>query len=194
LKNFVQFITEQKLRSRENMPQISDFEAFIQDLTQCGVNIVQKFVIASELEPTQNEFNDEKVKAILDKKIYNDKAIIVTSDGYILDGHHRWKACVEADDQQKVLEVDMTFENLYDFVVSKDYVEFKTIKESYGGNNSQFGGGVYDAVKSPSTPSDTDDKVNEDEGGGEASANTTAGVDLGPGVPMGIVKRKNDGV
>lgn len=124
-----------KKRSRKNMPQIDNFEGFMKDLTITGHKIVGKSVDPNSLEPTQHDFNDEKVKSILDNKSYNSRPIIITNDEYILDGHHRWKACSMTEDNQDVICIDMSFDELYDYVKDKDYVSFKEIHESNFNSN-----------------------------------------------------------
>lgn len=49
--------------------------------------------------PTQKDFNEDKVNAIAEKKLYLSKKIIVSGDGYILDGHHRWLGAAQNDDK-----------------------------------------------------------------------------------------------
>ena len=128
-----------KKRARKNMPQIDDFQKFMQDLTIGGYKIISKSVDPNSLNPTQHEFNDEKVQAILKNKSYNSNAIIISNDENILDGHHRWKACSLSDDDQDVICIDMTFNEIYDFVKGKDYVSYKEIHESNFNSNTSMG-------------------------------------------------------
>ncbi len=136
---FENILHEMVKRHRKNMPQIKHFEGFTKDLSENGVKTIKKSVDPLSIEPTQHDFNKDKVKAILDKKSYNSKPIIVTQDGYILDGHHRWKACCATDDNQDVIEVGMDFDDLYDFVQDKDYIEYKELHEAYYSSNASMG-------------------------------------------------------
>lgn len=162
-------LLESKIRSRRNMPQIDNFEDFMKDIVTIGYKIISKSVDVDSLKPTQHDFNDEKIKAILDKKSYNSKPIIITNDDYILDGHHRWKACCQAKDSQDVIQIDLDFENLYDLVKDKDYVSYKEIHENYS-TNSSFGNYASGLSRGLNTK-----ELDEDgEGGAVASGGETS--------------------
>lgn len=175
-------LLESTIRSRRNMPQIDNFEDFMQDVVTQGYKIISKDVEAKSLKPTQRDFNDEKIKAILDKKSYNSKPIIITNDDYILDGHHRWKACCEANDDQSVIQIDLDFKNLYDLVKDKKYVSYKEIHENY--------------VEKEKKKLEEDGEGGAVASGGEsASTNTTVNSVSGvanPDIPLfqGVSKRK----
>ena len=93
--SFNQYVTEQSIVGgfnipRASMPQIADQEGFARYLEFLGVDV--RFVKShlNFLKPTQTEFDPEKVAAI--NAPYG--SIVVSSDGYILDGHHRFFAAV----------------------------------------------------------------------------------------------------
>jgi ParB-like chromosome segregation protein Spo0J len=44
----------------------------------------------ASIKPTQKDFNLDKVLTLVDSSV--DKPIIVSVDGYVLDGHHRYLA------------------------------------------------------------------------------------------------------
>ena len=93
--SFTKFVTEQSVVGgfnipRASMPQIADQEGFAQYLEFLGVFVQRAPTQLSALKPTQTEFDQAKVDAI--KAPYG--SIIVSSDGYILDGHHRFFAAV----------------------------------------------------------------------------------------------------
>lgn len=185
-------LIEQILKDRKDMPQISDFESFIKDITESGYMMIAKDVDPKQLIPTQKNFNDEKVQSIFDNNSYNNKAIITTNDGCILDGHHRWKACCMSDDLQKVLEINMGFDELYNYVQDKDYVEFKGINESFDLSSSMGDFAGSETYKSKTKLKSFDDfikELKEDDGGavaGDAPAtqiNSTANMDT-PQIPL----------
>lgn len=131
MKSFNSFLSERvTLRARKNMPQIDNMEKFIDDIKANGYKISSEKVEPKSLKPTQNEFNKEKVKGMIQSGKYKGKSIVVTSDNYILDGHHRWKAHMVQDEQQPVIRVNMKFDELFDFVHGKNYVKYKQIHES----------------------------------------------------------------
>lgn len=82
---------------RENMPQIPDEhrDTFVKELREAGVTVEDTQVDPKQLRPTQSEFAGPKVGKMLQgmrKEGWFGNPILVTSDGYILDGHHRWAA------------------------------------------------------------------------------------------------------
>lgn len=79
--------------SRADMPQIDDQEAFAAYLEFVGIAVNRGMVQLGGIKPTQNEFDPAKVANI--KAPYG--AILVSSDNFILDGHHRFFAA-QADD------------------------------------------------------------------------------------------------
>lgn len=132
MKNFTMFLSERvQLRARKNMPQIDNMDEFVKDLKKEGYKISSEKIEAKKLKPTQTEFNMEKVKGMISSGKYKNKPIVVTSDNYILDGHHRWKAHVEVKEDQPIIRVNMPFEKLFDFVDGKKYVKYKQIHEAH---------------------------------------------------------------
>lgn len=73
-------------------------------LTSMGISTEVKKIPASELKATQENLDGVKVSGMM-RAIENgempqhvlDSPIFVTSDGYIVDGHHRWAALVALD-------------------------------------------------------------------------------------------------
>lgn len=83
------------LRLRSNMPQIKSefFDDFVK-WANIGCEVVE--VETAKLEPTQSDFNSDKIEFMM-LRIYNldpsfKGRITISKDGYILDGHHRWRA------------------------------------------------------------------------------------------------------
>lgn len=136
MKNFFDFLHERvMLRARKDMPQIDDMDKFVKDIKDNGFKITSKKVDPKTLKPTQNEFNDEKVKGMIATGKYKNKTIVVTKDNYILDGHHRWKAHLEVGEQQPIIQINMSFEDLFDFVEGKPYIKYKKIHETVSVSN-----------------------------------------------------------
>ena len=85
--------------SRSDMPQLSDdvIPDFLDSLESGGVTIMPAVVPVGKLRTTQRELKADTLlgmaKSYRDGKFKKLKApIIVSSDGHILDGHHRWGA------------------------------------------------------------------------------------------------------
>lgn len=74
-------------------------EAFVDYLRSRGIDVTEDVVPADTLRPSQNELNGAKVAGIMgfiEGGGQLDGKIFVTSDDYVVDGHHRWAAQVGA--------------------------------------------------------------------------------------------------
>lgn len=118
-----------KGKSRGHMPQIIEFESFLTDLTHNRVKISLGQRETKELTPTQKNFNEGKVNAIIESGGAGLKPIIISKDGFVIDGHHRWLAADKLHRPIAVKEVDLTCEELLDFLRGKPYVERRSINE-----------------------------------------------------------------
>jgi len=117
---------------RKFMPQIKsdDYEEFIEYLTKNGVKFKQETIPASELKAMQNQFSDKGILKQLEKNIAqgpNTKAVIASSDDYILDGHHRWLVAVNTGTDLNVYRVNMPAWKLYDLVNQFQKVYYKDL-------------------------------------------------------------------
>lgn len=79
---------------RAQMPQIGGkhVHEFLDDVKQAGFKVTSGIVPVGQLKPTQAELNLDQME-LLGKKLPPEKLaspVIASSDGYILDGHHRW--------------------------------------------------------------------------------------------------------
>jgi len=83
---------------RKDMPQIpmEMRKQFIQDMADKGISTELKKVNAMDLKPSQSEISATKTARLYEhfKKdgIPTDKAILVSKDGFVVDGHHHWAA------------------------------------------------------------------------------------------------------
>ena len=210
LEQFLEFMNERKeekrkaveKRERKRMPQIDDFKAFMADTLSNNIYSMRETVNPQSLHPTQTNFNQEKIDSIIANKGYNTFPIIVTEDNYILDGHHRWKAALQAGVGIEINRVCIPFEDLFEFVDRKLYVKYKEINESKDINEVDYGqmGARYDyitqhkdSVVDAAAQAAEDDDYSLAEDGEGSSVNSVAGVDMGPGVPMKYtLRRKTD--
>ena len=106
--------------------------AFLEYLTKEGVKIQRGKMPATQMKATQNQLNADKVAGMA-WALYNDpktkdashplrQPLIVSNDGYVLDGHHRWAALATHDVMSgnkdvsdiPVIRVDMDIEDLVD--------------------------------------------------------------------------------
>lgn len=85
---------------RKDMPQIklSVFDEF-KTWSKLDVSVVE--IETSSLCPTQIDFNDDKIVKMVKRIEQKDPSfkgtILISKDGYVLDGHHRWIAHLNAD-------------------------------------------------------------------------------------------------
>ena len=130
MKTFKEFIAEEQCKfpafyvSRSNMPQIKTISQFESHVNSFGVETEYKFVNAAELRTTQTDYDQSKVDSIVADSQITSKAIIISADGYILDGHHRALAAA-----QKGVEVEALVVNLPINKLLKLAMEYT---ESYG--------------------------------------------------------------
>jgi predicted ABC-type ATPase len=83
--------------SRDAMPQIphADRQAFFDGLTKQGTSLTEDQVDSRTLKPIQDQINAKTVAGQLDlMRSGNVGRIIVSSDNYVVDGHHTWAAAV----------------------------------------------------------------------------------------------------
>ena len=84
---------------RAEMPQIKaeDRSAMVQFLKARGINYEADVMMRpSQLSPTQAEYSREKVEKAKSYEGGN-RAILVSANGRVIDGHHQWLAALETD-------------------------------------------------------------------------------------------------
>lgn len=119
--------------SRRDMPQIKrDFiPDFIKSLRLKGIDISNRSVVVDTLKPTQNEVNLDKVKEKYQKFVdgKDPKPFIVSSDNYILDGHHQLFALKTLDANMRVscYVVGVKMKDLLKYAHSFPKTTYKTI-------------------------------------------------------------------
>jgi|GEM_PF-1445976 len=98
---------------RAEMPQIKSEHrgAMVNFMTARGIDNTKEEVQADSLKPTQTEFSPEKVKKAMGFTD-NDRSILVSSDNYVLDGHHQWLAKRENKEPIKVIRLNAPIKEL----------------------------------------------------------------------------------
>ena len=120
---------------RKDMPQIKseDYNLFYAYLKKNGAKFTKDTMPASELRAMQKEFSDEGIMKQMRKNIEqgpNTKAVIVSSDGYIMDGHHRWLVALNTGSDLNVMRVNMPAFELYDLVNKFEKSYYKDMYDS----------------------------------------------------------------
>lgn len=67
------------------------------------------------LKPTQAEFSPEKVAKAIDYQ-GGERSVLVSNDGYVLDGHHQWMASLQQNKPISVIKLDAPIARLIDEV------------------------------------------------------------------------------
>lgn len=124
--------------ARADMPQIpaTRRNKFLTEQSAAGVKIQERSVDPTMLKPTQREMNAVNVAGISAAmragRFKGDKhTLIASSDGYILDGHHRWGAAVverfrTGRGTMRVTVIDRPIRDLLD--VARDFNEREGIE------------------------------------------------------------------
>jgi len=118
--------------ARKDMPQIPA-EArpeFLADLAKEGVSVSKERVDPTKLKPIQKEISGSRVGAIYQKtrvmgydgeergKISESERILVSKDGFVIDGHHTWAASVahffDGMEKLPIYRVDLTAKEALD--------------------------------------------------------------------------------
>ena len=103
---------------RADMPQVptASHGGLVKHLNAQGIAHETKTVDAADLKPTQAEFSPAKVEAA--KTAGGDRAVIVSNDGHIIDGHHQAVAAAEEGKQVKAIVLDAPVEKALEAVKS----------------------------------------------------------------------------
>jgi thioredoxin reductase len=108
---------------RHELPQIAgdDKLGFLKELQAKGVNYEERSIAAKDLKGVQGEYDPQRVGELRDHIATGKSEFskpLVSSDGYIIDGHHRWRAQYEHDPDSKldVIQIGLPVDKLLDEV------------------------------------------------------------------------------
>lgn len=120
---------------RHHLPQIpaEERERFREYLL--GHNVKNKWakIAISSLRPIQQAVKKDKVEFFKDHPEKLEEPLIISKEGFILDGHHRYIAQKELDPQAKMncLVCNCSIKNLIELGLEFDGAEVKTMDESW---------------------------------------------------------------
>jgi N12 class adenine-specific DNA methylase/predicted ABC-type ATPase len=99
---------------RAEMPQVKGEHrgALISFLKGQGIKYTTHSVPAEELKPTQAEFSIKKAARWGEIRDGADRSVLVSSDGFILDGHHQWVAALSSGDSVQAIQFDAPINKL----------------------------------------------------------------------------------
>jgi len=113
--------------SRADMPQVpSNMKPeFLAELEKKGIGIQRLTVDPFNLKPVQNEISADKSAQVMERELAKNGnpemapdsgRIIMSNDGYVLDGHHRWAAYAGMDSPLPAIKVDLGIRDLLNVV------------------------------------------------------------------------------
>ncbi|TDX29090.1 hypothetical protein DFO67_108134 [Modicisalibacter xianhensis] len=138
---------------RSEMPQVKAEHrgALANFLKARGVEGTEDTVPAASLKPTQAEFSEAKVATAKERQGSGDRAILVSADDHVLDGHHQWMAKADQGEDVRVIRLDAPITQLLE-----EIRDFPSVEQSEGsGQSSATGEARYrldDADKSADAP------------------------------------------
>lgn len=141
---------------RSQMPQIQAEHrgAMVNFLSARGVQSTQEELSPESLKPTQAEFSPEKVRRAMGRRQGN-RSILVSSDGYVLDGHHQWLAAREEGLSIKAIRLDAPIRDLID--LAREFPSSTTERGAAGAPAANPAQGVVEVspVKGGAAPTTT---------------------------------------
>lgn len=142
MKSFSKFMQERieipKKRDlgfkRKEMPQVEgkNVPKFLDFLKKNDVKYTEKLVDSKTLKPTQNQFNHEKIQGMIDViDSKQQKPIMVSKDGFVIDGHHRWLAHYNLGRKMPVYQIDLNIHDALDMMHEFPLSIKRGLKESF---------------------------------------------------------------
>ncbi|AMO36602.1 PLxRFG domain-containing protein [Thauera humireducens] len=122
---------------RAEMPQVpaKSHGGLVKHLNAQGISHETTSVDAASLKPTQAEFSPEKVEAA--KTAAGDRAVIVSSDGHIVDGHHQALAAAEEGKQVKAIVLDAPIDQALEAVKNSPSAQTQGARGQEGAQESR---------------------------------------------------------
>lgn len=115
--------------SRSQLPQLGPKEAFLKELDKLGIKHHPETINPRKLKASQGEFNKDIIQNIMLNPGPRKSAIIVSKDGYVLDGHHRWIAAWNKKEQMPCIRVDMLILDLIALVKRFTGTQYKSLDD-----------------------------------------------------------------
>ena len=105
---------------RDKMPQVKskDYPELVAFLKSNGIRMTERKVKAKDLKATQSNFNVDKITQAVAKykTLAQAKPIIVSSDGFVIDGHHRWLGAVNVGGDISIMQASVKAKELLDAI------------------------------------------------------------------------------
>ncbi|MDY0046074.1 MAG: PLxRFG domain-containing protein [Thauera propionica] len=132
---------------RAEMPQVpsKSHGGLVKHLNAQGIAHETTSVDAASLKPTQAEYSPEKVEAA--KTAAGDRAVIVSGDGHIVDGHHQVLAAAEQGKQVKAIVLDAPIDQALEAVKNSPSAQAATPAPSQRSESAQPGAEQPEALE-----------------------------------------------
>ena len=134
------FYPKQSLGLKRNqMPQIRSkfLPILFEELDNDRIRYKDIKVDANTLKASQNEINIDTASKFSKDTPYL-KRVLVSSDNYIIDGHHRWYFCLMNDLPIDITKIDLPIEDALNYIRQLDFIEIDQIAK---------GGKIIDSQK-----------------------------------------------
>jgi hypothetical protein len=121
---------------RRDMPQIPSkaVPEYLSWLLSRGVAHKRLAVPVGKLRATQRDLNLAKAEklTLANDKVFLKKPVLVSSDNYLLDGHHRWAALLNIDPNEdiEVIQINLQIKELLNLTHEFPKTEYKDIGEA----------------------------------------------------------------
>lgn len=116
--------------SRAEMPQLGPLGDALKNFRKHNIEFHKELIDPKKLKSSQSEFNKSKIVSIMMNRNNNKNTlsgVIISSDNYVLDGHHRWLAHYNENRKIEVIRVDMPILELIRFVKTFNNTHYKDV-------------------------------------------------------------------
>lgn len=130
---FHESLNEDGNKRRYAMPQIDDNDKYLKWLEEVhDISSQRKVVSTAKLKPTQKEFNEDKIKSLMNsKQDWRDKEILICKDMHIFDGHHRWAAADRSEERKiKAHQIDENLDKVLEMTKEYKGAKYKKLSEA----------------------------------------------------------------
>lgn len=115
--------------AREHMPQLGPQDQFLKKLKDAGIKYEHVSVDPGTLKASQMEFDHDAVRSIINNPKKVKSGVVISADGYILDGHHRWLAAYNKGVKIHAVRVHLPILELIRTVKSFSNTHYKSIHD-----------------------------------------------------------------
>lgn len=115
--------------SRKLMPQLGQANKFLDNIEKHDIKWKKEIVNTDTLRATQGEFNRDAIISLMTNPKKVNSAVVISSDNYVLDGHHRWLAIHNMHGKIDVIRIDLPILELLSLVKRFDTTYYKDVKD-----------------------------------------------------------------